>query len=73
MALAAAGGVVALRWGKTGRFLGVPYDFRPPTLARVRERWWNRDDQRILTPHTFGWGWSINLREVARRLGVSGA
>jgi hypothetical protein len=39
----------------------VPYDFRPPTLGRVRERWWNPADPRLLTPHVFGVGWSINL------------
>ena len=45
-----------------GRIAGVvPYDFRPPTLARVRERWWNPDDERLLTEHVFGVGWSVNL------------
>ena len=39
----------------------VPYEFRLPTLARVRARWWNPEDERILTPHVFGIGWSVNL------------
>jgi Family of unknown function (DUF5808) len=46
----------------------VPYDFRIPTLERVKQRWWNPDDKRIFTPHVFGVGWSINLCEVRRRL-----
>ena len=44
-----------------GQVLFVPYDFRPFTRARVRERWWNPDDPRLLTPHVFGVGWSVNL------------
>lgn len=55
---------------KTGTFLGIPYDLRPPTLNRLRERLWNPDDRRILTPHSFGWGYSINFYEVLRRLGA---
>jgi hypothetical protein len=47
----------------------VPYEFRPPTLARVRERWWNPEDDRVLTEHVFGVGWSINLARLARMLG----
>ena len=54
--------------GRTGSFLGVPYDWRRPTLARVQERWWNRKDKRIFTPKSFGWGYDINVAEVARRL-----
>jgi hypothetical protein len=46
----------------------IPYEFRAPTLARVRERWWNPDDPRILTPHVFGVGWSLNLGRIARLL-----
>lgn len=53
---------------RTGKFLGVPYDWRRPTVARAKSRWWNRTDRRIFTPKTFGWGWDINLAEVARRL-----
>ena len=43
-----------------GKVLGVPYDFRPPTLARLREKWWNVSGP-LFTPHTFGVGWSLNL------------
>lgn len=57
---------------KTGTFLGIPYDLRPPTLTRLRERLWNPADRRILTPHAFGWGYSINLFEVLRRVGAMG-
>jgi hypothetical protein len=46
----------------------VPYDLRVPTVARVRQRWWNPDDERLLTPHVFGVGWSINLARARHLL-----
>jgi hypothetical protein len=48
----------------------IPYEFRLPTFARVKQRWWNPEDERIFTPHVFGVGWSVNvgrLVELARR------
>jgi hypothetical protein len=55
---------------RTGKFLGVPYDWRRPTTARVKSRWWNRRDRRIVTPKSYGWGYDVNFYEVARRLGL---
>ena len=52
----------------TGRLLGVPYDFRFPTLSRLKERLWNPDDPRLITPRAFGIGWSVNAYELMRRL-----
>ncbi|HET7043790.1 MAG TPA: DUF5808 domain-containing protein [Gaiellaceae bacterium] len=53
---------------RTGRFLGMPYDLRPPTVARVRQRLWNGRDRHVFVPKAYGWGWDVNLAEVARRL-----
>src|SRR5262249_9057340 len=50
---------------RTGKFLGVPYDWRRPTVARYKSRWWNPGDRRIVTPRAFGWGYDFNLAEVA--------
>jgi hypothetical protein len=51
-----------------GEVMGlVPYDFRIPTLDRIRERCWNPDDPRLFTPHVFGVGWTINFFELRRR------
>ena len=52
----------------TGKFLGVPYDWRRPTVERYRSRWWNPKDRRIVMPRAFGWGYDFNLAEIARRL-----
>lgn len=53
-----------------GKFVGVPFEFRFPTIKRVRERWWNPDDSRIFTEHVFGVGWSLNLYQVSKKLGI---
>jgi hypothetical protein len=52
---------------KTGTFLGLPYDWRRPTVARFKERWWNPDDERLFTPRFFGWGYDVNLARVLGR------
>jgi len=60
--------LAATRRQKVGAWLGIPYDWRWPTPAVIRERFWNPADARILTPHVFGWGWSLNLPSLFRRL-----
>lgn len=52
-----------------GRIAGiVPYDLRRPTVARIRERVWNTDDQRIVVPTAFGVGWTVNVGGLLARL-----
>jgi hypothetical protein len=53
---------------KTGRFLGIPYDWRKPTLGRLKRGVWDPEQRRRLIPKVYGWGYGINLYEVARRL-----
>ena len=49
-----------------GEILGlIPYDFRPPTIERLRSRWWNPADPRLFTPRAFGVGWDVNFARVA--------
>lgn len=52
---------------RTGSFLGIPYDWRRPTLARVKERWWNPGDPRFFTPKVSGWGYAINFARLFHR------
>ena len=54
----------------TGMLLGLPYDWRPPTWSRVKERAWNPLDHRLLTPKSFGWGYDINFYELLARIGI---
>ena len=44
-----------------GRILGVPYEFRRPTVRRLRERLWSPESPQILVPHLFGVGWTVNV------------
>jgi hypothetical protein len=46
-----------------GQILYVPYDFRLPTLERLRERLW-APDEGLVVPQVFGVGWSINIGRV---------
>ena len=53
----------------------VPYDLRIPTVARVKERMWNPDDDRVISPRVFGVGWTVNLGrvvELVRHRGAAG-
>ena len=68
----AAVAIYALRTGRShGTVMGLPFDFRMPTPARIKKRWWNDDDPRLFTPHVFGVGWSLNLAELRKRLGAA--
>ena len=58
---------VRMMAGCHGKLFGLlPYDFRPPTLTRLRRTLWNREDERFLVPIYIGVGWSVNLRNAAR-------
>ena len=46
----------------------VPYDFRFPTVDRVRRSFWDPDDERVILPRAFGIGWSVNAAAVLKRL-----
>lgn len=49
----------------------VPYDFRPPTVERVVQRFWAPDDDTLFPPHVFGVGWAVNVGRIARRIGLA--
>ncbi|KOU52606.1 DUF5808 domain-containing protein [Streptomyces sp. WM6378] len=48
----------------TGRIVGLPYDFRPPTPGRLRREFWDPDNDALFTPHAFGVGYGVNLARV---------
>ena len=56
--------------GKVARF--VPYDFRLPTMERIKEAYWNPYDSRIMVPEAFGIGWAINFYSLLERLRLIG-
>ena len=52
---------------KTGKLLGMPYDVRRPTRARIKERWWNRAEPRLFVPKVYRWGWDVNFARLLGR------
>ena len=48
----------------------IPYDFRLPTIDRLRESYWNPYTSRIITPEVFGIGWAINFYALLERLSL---
>jgi hypothetical protein len=57
---------------KHGSFLGIPYDWRRPTRARIRARLWNPDEPKLFVPRVFGWGWTINFARLFGRTPTRG-
>jgi hypothetical protein len=52
--------------GKVADF--VPYDFRMPTIGRVRSTYWNPEGP-IIVSKVFGVGWAPNLGALNRMVG----
>ena len=46
----------------------IPYDFRIPTLERLKEAYWNPYESRIFSPEVFGIGWAINFCALLEKL-----
>lgn len=44
-----------------GSIAGIPYDFRLPTLERLRNTFWNKNTSQVLVPQAFGVGWTVNF------------
>ncbi len=44
-----------------GTVFGIPYDFRFPTVERLRDSFWNKNTPQLLLPQAFGIGWTINF------------
>ena len=58
------------RWhGKLG---AIPYDFRLPTLDRLRAAFWNDADERIFTKTVWGIGWNINFYALLGKMRMVG-
>ena len=56
--------------GKIADF--VPYDLRPPTLAKVRDRIWDTGNPNLIVPQAFGIGWTINLGRLYKLANPAG-
>ena len=50
----------------------IPYDFRMPTIERLKESYWNPDNSRIFTSEALGIGWAINFYALLEKLRLIG-
>jgi hypothetical protein len=55
-----------------GRVCFVPYDFRFPTLSRLRDAFWNRESGHIFSPQPLGVGWTINFHALLGKIWLLG-
>jgi hypothetical protein len=44
-----------------GKLFGIPYDFRLPTIERLRDAFWNKNTAQVLVPQPIGIGWTVNF------------
>lgn len=52
-----------------GKVLGVvPYDFRVPTLERLRSTYWDPSSSHVFTDRVLGVGWGVNIPVAFRKL-----
>ena len=53
---------------RTGTFLGIPYDFTKPTWQKIKGRVWNPESDKLFAPHSFGWGYTLNVHALLQRI-----
>ena len=46
----------------------VPYDFRLPTIERLRAAYWDPGSDQIFSDRVFGVGWAVNIPVAARKV-----
>ena len=51
-----------------GRFLGVPYDWRIPSMADIKKTLWNKGDPSLFNKTVFGVGWAPNAYQFLEKL-----
>lgn len=52
-----------------GKVAGVvPYDFRVPTVDRLRQAYWAPESDAIFSENVLGVGWAVNIPVAARKL-----
>ena len=52
---------------KQGKLLGMPFDWRKPTVARFKSRVWDPENPKLFVPKVYGWGYSVNFARLLRR------
>ena len=55
--------------GKVAGF--IPYDFRVPTLERVKTAYWDPDSDTLFSEKVIGVGWAVNIPVLIRKLNAA--
>ena len=50
----------------------IPYDFRLPTIERIREGYWNEGSPHVFSPEVIGLGWAINFHAILEKMRLVG-
>lgn len=50
----------------------IPYDFRLPTIERIKNGYWNSESTKIFSPEVFGIGWAINFHALMEKMRIIG-
>lgn len=48
----------------------VPYDFRAPSVDKIRRTYWDTESDQVIKRKVFGVGWTLNLASIARFVGL---
>ncbi len=55
-----------------GSLLGfIPYDFRIPSMEKLRDAYWAPERDGLFSDAVFGVGWSVNIPVAARRIAAA--
>jgi hypothetical protein len=46
---------------RQGKVANIPYDTRPPTVARFKSTYWSSENTRFFPPKVMGLGWGVNF------------
>jgi glycogen synthase len=48
----------------------IPYDFRLPTIERIKKAYWNPDSDRVLSETVLGIGWAVNFYAILEKMRI---
>lgn len=55
--------------GKVAGF--IPYDFRVPTVEKMKAAYWDPESDRLFSDHVVGVGWAVNIPVLVRKLSAA--
>jgi hypothetical protein len=55
-----------------GKLGFIPYDFRLPTIERLKETYWNPENERVFVPLACGIGWTLNFHALLEKMRIIG-